>query len=126
MLIGRRHLHSNNSWMHNVGPLLKGPYRCTLLVHPQDAAARNLATGDMVQLASETGTIIVPVQVTDEVRPGVVSLPHGWGHDRDGVRLSVARAQAGASINDVTDGRHLDTLSGNAAFNGLSVTVQGL
>ena len=125
VLIGRRQLGSNNSWMHNADRLVKG-HLCTLLVHPQDAASRNLATGDMAQLASETGTVTVPVEVTDAMLPGVVSLPHGWGHDRDGVRLSVARAHAGSSINDVTDERRLDTLSGNAAFNGLDVTVQAL
>ncbi len=125
VLIGRRQLGSNNSWMHNADRLVKG-HRCTLLVHPQDAEPRNIATGDMVQLTSETGTVMVPVEVTDAMLPGVVSLPHGWGHDRDGVRLRVAREHAGASVNDVTDDRHLDTLSGNAAFNGLEVTVQAL
>ena len=81
VLIGRRQLGSNNSWMHNADRLVKG-HLCTLLVHPQDAASRNLATGDMAQLASETGTVTVPVEVTDAMLPGVVSLPHGWGHDR--------------------------------------------
>ena len=111
--------------MHNADRLVKGHW-CTLLLHPQDAASRNLATGDMAQLASETGMVEVPVEVTDAVLRGVVSLPHGWGHDRDGVRLRVAREHAGASINDVTDERHLDTLSGTAAFNGLAVTVRAL
>ena len=123
LLIGRRQVRNNNSWMHNSHRLAKGPHRCTLLVHPVDAAARRLATGDVVQLGSEAGTVTVPVEVTDAMRPGVVSLPHGWGHDRDGVALSVAREHAGSSINDVTSDRHLDTLSGTAAFNGLPVTV---
>ena len=124
VLIGRRQSRSNNSWMHNSPRLVKGPSRCTLLVHPDDAASRRLVTGDLAELESEAGAVTVAVEVTDTVRPGVVCLPHGWGHDRDGVRLSVARAHAGASANDVTSHRHLDTLSGNAAFNGLPVTVR--
>jgi anaerobic selenocysteine-containing dehydrogenase len=124
VLIGRRQLRSNNSWMHNSHRLVKGQPRCTLLVHPEDAAPRNLANGDLARLGSEVGTIIVPVEVTDAMVPGVVSLPHGWGHDRDGTRLGIARAHAGASINDVTSEVHLDTLSGNAGFNGLVVTLQ--
>ncbi len=124
VLIGRREVRSNNSWMHNSPRLVKGPPRCTLLVHPDDAASRGLGTGDLAELRSETGAVTVPVEVSDAMRPGVVSLPHGWGHDRDGVRLGVARAHAGASANDVTSDRHLDTLSGNAAFNGLPVTVR--
>ena len=124
VLIGRRQTRSNNSWMHNSPRLVKGPPRCALLIHPDDAASRRLATGDLAELGSEAGAVTVPVEVTDAVRPGVVSLPHGWGHHRDGVRLSVARAHPGASANDVTSQHHLDTLSGNAAFNGLPVTVR--
>ena len=124
VLIGRRQARSNNSWMHNSPRLVKGPPRCTLLVHPDDAASRGLVTGDLAELGSEAGAVAVAVEVTDEMRPGVVSLPHGWGHHREGVRLGVAREQAGASANDVTSDRHLDTLSGNAAFNGLPVTVR--
>ena len=124
VLIGRRQSRSNNSWMHNSRRLLKGPARCTLLVHPADAAPRRLATGDPAELRSEAGAVTVPVEVTDAIRPGVVSLPHGWGHDREGSRLSVARSHAGASANDVTSELHLDALSGNAAFNGLPVTVR--
>ena len=124
VLIGRRELRSNNSWMHNSTRLLKGPARCTLLVHPDDAAPRRLVTGDLAALESEAGSAIVPVEVTDAVRRGVVSLPHGWGHHRDGVRLGVAGEHAGVSANDVTSERYLDTLSGNAAFNGLPVTVR--
>ena len=123
-LIGRRQLRSNNSWLHNSPRLMKGDRGCTLLVHPADAAARQLATGDLAELESEAGRLAVPVEVTDAVRPGVVSLPHGWGHDRAGVRLGVARNHAGASANDVTSERYLDTLSGNAAFNGVPVTVR--
>jgi anaerobic selenocysteine-containing dehydrogenase len=124
VLIGRRQLRSNNSWMHNALRLVKGPPRCTLLVHPDDARARDLVDGDRARLTSAAGTIDVPIEVTDAMRPGVVSLPHGWGHDRQGARLDVARQHAGVSINDVTSELHLDTLSGNAAFNGLAVTLQ--
>jgi anaerobic selenocysteine-containing dehydrogenase len=124
VLIGRRQLRGKNSWMHNARRLVKGPARCTLLVHPHDAASRDLANGDLARLGSETGAIVVPVEVTDAILAGVVSLPHGWGHDRDGTRLGVAREQPGASINDVTSDIHLDTLSGNAGFNGLAVTLR--
>jgi anaerobic selenocysteine-containing dehydrogenase len=124
MLIGRRQLRGNNSWMHNAYRLAKGPSRCTLLVHPRDAASRNLASGDLARLGSETGSVVVPVEVTDEMLPGVVSLPHGFGHDRDGTRLAVAREQPGASMNDVTSDAHLDTLSGTAGFNGLTVSLR--
>ena len=124
LLIGRRQLRGNNSWMHNSPRLMKGPDLCTRLMHPADADSRDLATGDIVQLGSEAGTVTVPVEVTDEIRRGVVSLPHRWGHDREGIRLQVARERAGVSINDVTSDMHLDTLSGTAAFNGLRVSVQ--
>jgi anaerobic selenocysteine-containing dehydrogenase len=123
LLIGRRQLRSNNSWMHNSRRLVKGPARCTLLVHPQDAASRCLKTGDLARLQSKTGAVVAAVEVTDEVRPGVVSLPHGWGHHREHVRLGVAGERPGVSANDVTSDQHLDTISGNAAFNGLAVTL---
>jgi anaerobic selenocysteine-containing dehydrogenase len=123
VLIGRRQLRSNNSWMHNAHRLVKGPCACTLLIHPQDAAERNLGTGDLAELRSQAGMVVVPVEVTDAMLPGVVSLPHGWGHDRSGTQLSIASSHAGASINDVTSELHLDTLSGTAAFNGTAVTV---
>jgi anaerobic selenocysteine-containing dehydrogenase len=124
VLIGRRQLRDNNSWMHNSQRMVKGPPRCTLLVHSVDAASRGLSTGDRARLESDAGAVVVPVEVTDTVRQGVVCLPHGWGHERDGTRLGVARDHPGASINDVTSDAHLDTLSGNAAFNGLAVTLQ--
>jgi anaerobic selenocysteine-containing dehydrogenase len=124
VLIGRRQLLDNNSWMHNCRRLVKGPARCTLLVHPVDAASHHLVNGDFARLGSDRGAVIVPVEVSETMRPGVVSLPHGWGHDRSGTRLAVAREHAGVSINDVTSDIYLDTLSGNAAFNGLVVTLQ--
>lgn len=124
VLIGRRHLRSNNSWMHNSLRLVKGKPRCTLLVHPADAAERGLGAGDDVRLASQSGAVTVPVELTDEIMRGVVSLPHGWGHHRDGARLRVAAAHAGVSANDVTDPSLLDTLTGTAAINGVPVTLE--
>ena len=125
-LIGRRDLRSNNSWMHNSARLVKGEKRCTLLMHPADASARGLQDGQRVRLASSVGSIEVELEVVDDLMPGVVSLPHGWGHHRDGAQLGVARAHAGASINDVTDAGQLDVLSGNAGFSGVQVTVSPL
>ena len=124
VLIGRRDLRSNNSWMHNAQRLVKGPVRCTLLVNPADAAARALRDGDAALLRSRVGAVAVPVEVTDAVAPGVVCLPHGWGHARDGAALSVARSHAGASLNDVTDDQRVDVLSGTAALSGVPVTVE--
>ncbi len=124
VLVGRRHLRSNNSWLHNSRALVKGPPRCTLLMSPADARSRGLVTGATVEVASRVGRVRVPVEVSDEMMEGVVSLPHGWGHDRPGTRAAVAAAHAGASANDLTDEALLDRLSGNAAFSALSVTVQ--
>ena len=124
VLIGRRHLRSNNSWMHNSPRLVKGKPVCTLLVHPDDAEAAGLADGGDAVLRSRTGEVRVPVQVSDEIMPGVVSLPHGWGHHRDGARLDVAAAHAGVSANDVTDDRRVDALTGTAAFSGTPVTIE--
>jgi anaerobic selenocysteine-containing dehydrogenase len=122
-LIGRRLLRSNNSWMHNALRLVKGRSGCTLLIHPDDAAARGLATGDVAIVRSRVGEVRVPVAVSDDVVPGVVCLPHGFGHDRAGVVLGVAGAHAGASLNDLSDELRIDALSGNAAFSGTPVTV---
>jgi anaerobic selenocysteine-containing dehydrogenase len=124
VLIGRRQLRSNNSWCHNSARLVKGKPRCTLLMHPSDAAARGLATGDTAVLASKVGGVRVPVEISDEIMAGVVSLPHGWGHDREGTRLGVARTVPGASVNDVTSEDHFDALSGTAALSGLAVEVR--
>ena len=123
-LIGRRELRSNNSWMHNSERLVRGKRRCTLLMHPDDATARGLADGARVCVASRTGMVEVELETTDAMMPGVVSLPHGWGHDRPGVRLSVARAHGGASINDLTDDARIDVLTGNAGFSGVAVEVR--
>ncbi len=123
LLIGRRHLRSNNSWLHNSKRLLKGPERCTLMIHPADAEARGIVEGAAVNITTRVGSVIAPAEITDRVMPGTVSLPHGWGHGREGVRLSVAATRPGVSLNDLTDRRRVDPLSGNAAFNGTPVTV---
>ncbi len=123
VLIGRRQLRSNNSWMHNSERLVKGRDRCTCLIHPDDAAARGIVDGEPVEVTSTIGAITVPAEVSDEVMPGVVSVPHGWGHDVDGVGWQVARANPGASVNDVTDPRRIDPVSGNAALSEVRVTV---
>ena len=124
VLIGRRHLRSNNSWMHNIEALAKGDDRCTLLVHPDDADAHGLAEGASVRISSRVGTVMAPVEITTEMRRGVVSLPHGYGHESDAVRLGVARAlQAGVNSNELTDEAGIDPVSGNAILNGIPVTL---
>ncbi|MDC0711522.1 molybdopterin-dependent oxidoreductase [Stigmatella sp. ncwal1] len=123
LLIGRRHLRDNNSWMHNVPKLMTGKARCTLMIHPEDAKAAGLGEGDEAVVTSRVGEVSVPVVVTDEVMQGVVSLPHGYGHGRNGTRLTVAAEHAGASLNDLTDEQRVDALSGNAAFSGVPVRV---
>ncbi len=123
-LIGRRHVRSNNSWMHNYHRLVKGKDRCTLLMHPEDIAQNGLQDGAQATLSSRVGAVDVVVEVSEDVMPGVVSLPHGYGHHRAGVRLATAAERAGVSCNDVTDDHHLDALSGNAAVNGVPVEVR--
>ncbi|MDQ3934739.1 MAG: molybdopterin oxidoreductase family protein [Actinomycetota bacterium] len=123
VLIGRRQLRSNNSWMHNIEPLVRGKDRCTALVNPEDAARLGLADGEPVRVSARTGEIEVPVEVTDEMMPGVVSIPHGWGHDVDGVRMEVAAAHPGANSNVLADELLLDPLSGNAVLNGIPVSL---
>lgn len=123
LLVGRRELKSNNSWMHNMKVLTKGSLSCTLHVHPDDAARLGIAHGTSARVTSRVGTVDVPVEVTDAVRPGVVSLPHGWGHNVPGTKMSVAAEKAGVNSNVLTDDRVLDPLSGNAALNAIPVTV---
>ncbi len=124
LLVSRRELRSNNSWMHNSLRLVKGRRRCTLLMHPADAQRRGLQDGAPVTVRSRVGAVNVELQVSDEIAPGVVCLPHGWGHDREGVRLQIATAHAGASVNDLTDDFAIDLLTGNAALSGVPVTVE--
>ncbi|MFO0547266.1 MAG: molybdopterin-dependent oxidoreductase [Polyangiaceae bacterium] len=125
-LIGRRHLRSNNSWMHNCERLVSGKERCTLLVHPKDADQLGLTHGGRARITTRVGSIEAPVEISDEIMQGVVSLPHGWGHDRTGTRQSVATQHAGVSLNDVTDERLFDALSGTTHFNGVDVAVQAI
>ncbi len=126
MLIGRRHLRSNNSWMHNSLRLVKGKNRCTLMMHPSDATERGLHNEDKVRIASRVGEIEIELEITDKIMQGVVSIPHGWGHQRKGIQLSTAQEHAGVSINDLTDEQYVDQLSGNAAFSAVPVEVNKL
>ncbi|PVD00644.1 molybdopterin-binding oxidoreductase [Streptomyces sp. CS090A] len=123
VLVGRRHLRSNNSWMHNVVSLSGGSNVCTLQVHPDDAARLGLVDGATVRIESAGGGIEAPAEITDTVRSGVVSLPHGWGHSRPGTRMAVAAAHPGANVNQLLDGTLLDPLSGTAVLNAIPVTV---
>lgn len=122
-LIGRRHLRSNNSWMHNSARLVKGPELCTVMIHSDDASRLGIETGQTVEVASRVGRIELEAVVNDAIMPGVVSVPHGWGHGREGVALSRASQHAGASVNDLTDETVLDGLTGNAVLNGVPVRV---
>jgi anaerobic selenocysteine-containing dehydrogenase len=123
VLVGRRHLRTNNSWSHNVPGLAKGQELCTLQMHPDDARTRGVEEGALVRVRSRAGEVDVPVELLDELRPGVVSLPHGFGHDLDGVELEVARRQPGVNSNVLTDREDLDPISGTAVLNGIPVEV---
>jgi len=131
VLIGRRHVRSNNSWLHNSQRLVKGKPRCTLMIHPADAATRGIVDGCVVRLSSRVGAVEIAAEVTEDMRPGVVCMPHGWGHDRPGTghdrpgtRLSVAGRSPGVSINDVVDDQRIDELTGTAVLNGTPVEVE--
>lgn len=124
LLIGRRDLRSNNSWMHNCERLVKGRDRCTLLMHPDDASGRGLSDGARARVTSRVGSVEAIVQATTDVMRGVVCLPHGWGHHREGTRLRVAAAHAGASLNDLTDDQAVDALCGTARFSATPVEVR--
>jgi len=124
LLIGRRQLRSNNSWLHNAERLVKGKPRCTLLIHPADAADRGMEQGQTVRVRSVTGSIEIACEISDEIMRGVVSIPHGWGHNRKGSQLTIAEQHPGQSINDLTNNRSVDALCGTAAFNGTPVTVE--
>jgi anaerobic selenocysteine-containing dehydrogenase len=123
-LIGRRELRSNNSWMHNLPTLVRGKERCTALVHPDDAARLGLVDGEPAVVRSRAGEIVVPVEVTDDMMPGVVSIPHGWGHDLPGVSLSVAGEHAGSNSNVLSDELVIEPLSGTAVLNGIPVELE--
>lgn len=124
LLIGRRDLRSNNSWMHNLHVLAKGKNRCTLHIHPRDATRLDLVEGEMATVASRVGTVEIPVEITDTIMPGVVSIPHGWGHGVTGTKLHIAQEHAGVNTNILTDEERIDPLSGNAMLSGISVKVE--
>ncbi len=124
VLIGRRELRSNNSWMHNQEPLVKGEDPCVLLIHPDDAARAGLADGECARVASAAGALEVAVRLTDTIMPGVVSLPHGWGHGQPGARLRVAAEHAGVNMNRLAGDQQVEPLSGNALLNTIPVTVE--
>ncbi|MFF0083029.1 molybdopterin oxidoreductase family protein [Streptomyces canus] len=123
VLVGRRHLRSNNSWMHNVPALTGGTNRCTLQIHPEDAERLGLKDGAAVRVKGAGGEVVTEAEVTDGVRPGVVSLPHGWGHNRPGTRLNHALKDPGVNVNQLLDGSLLDPLSGNAVLNGIPIKL---
>jgi anaerobic selenocysteine-containing dehydrogenase len=123
VVVGRRHLRSNNSWMHNVPSLVKGRELCTLVVNRADAARLGLVAGGRAEVTSRVGRVELTVEVSDDIAPGVVSIPHGWGHDRPGAELSVARRHAGVNSNLLTDDLRVDPLSGTAVLNGVPVRV---
>lgn len=123
VLVSRRHLRSNNSWLHNVPALMKGKDRCTLLIHPDDAARCGFTDDDVVTVKSEAGEIKVPVEVTESIKPGVVSMPHGWGHGKPGTRMSVANGSPGANTNVLSPPTFVDEPSGNGVLNGIPVTI---
>lgn len=122
-LIGRRHVRSNNSWMHNSRRLVKGKTRCDAMLNPVDAERLAVSDGELVSVSSEAGTISLPVNITEDVMPGVVSIPHGWGHGRKGVRLAVAQRHAGVSVNDVIGTQAVEMITGMAVLNGVPVEI---
>jgi anaerobic selenocysteine-containing dehydrogenase len=125
-LIGRRHLRDNNSWLHNSEMLVKGKNRCTVLVNNLDAENLNLQNLQNVKVSSRTGSVEIPCEITENIAQGVVSIPHGYGHRRDGVKLDTAKNHAGVSLNDLTDDRVLDELTGNAAFSNVKVKLNAV
>jgi len=125
-LIGRRLVKSHNTWTQNSERLIKGKNPCTLEIHPEDAKALGVKKGQTVNVSSRVGEINIEVEITDDIKQGVVSMPQGWGHNQKGTRMSVAATQPGVSINDLTDADRVDTLTGNAAFNGTPVAIKVL
>jgi anaerobic selenocysteine-containing dehydrogenase len=124
VIIGRRDVRTNNSWMHNLPILAKGPFRCTALVHPTDAQRLGLQDGALADIRSASGQVRAQVHVSAEMMPGVVSLPHGWGHDAPGAQLRVAAERPGANVNALLDDQLRDPLSGNAVLGGVAITMQ--
>lgn len=129
-LIGRRHLKTNNSWLHNSQRMVKGTdkgnKRCTAQIHPQDAARFAIADGQQIKVRSRVGEVSIPAELTEKIMPGVISIPHGWGHNRADSNWSTAKAHGGVSANDLTDEMVLDDLSGNAVLNGVPVWIEAI
>ena len=123
VLIGRRHLRSNNSWLHNSKRLGGGSRRCTALIHPEDAERNQISDGDLCKVSSRVGEVEVPAEVTDDMMPGTISIPHGWGHHQNDIALDVAASQPGVSVNVLTDDKFYDKLTGNAGLNGVPVSI---
>ena len=124
LLIGRRHLRSNNSWMHNIPSLMSGKNRCTLMMHPDTASRLGVEDGAMVRATTETGSVELPLELSADMMPGVVSIPHGWGHNLDGIALETASTHAGVNANILVGATRQDPFSGNAVLNGIPVEVQ--
>jgi len=123
-LISRRHLRNNNSWMHNSTLLMTGRERCTLLIHPVDAEQLNIENHQQVTVTSTIDSIQIPIEISDEMMPGVVSIPHGFGHHRKGTNIKLAQENAGVSINDLTNDKLIDSLTGNANLSGTKVKIE--
>jgi anaerobic selenocysteine-containing dehydrogenase len=122
-LIGRRHLRDNNSWMHNSAKLMKGKNRCTLLINPADSNLLGLKEHDTAVVTSRVGKVEIPIEISADIMPGVVSIPHGYGHHRKGIKLDIAEQYAGVSINDHSDEKVIDNLTGNSAFSAVRVSI---
>jgi len=123
LLIGRRNLRSNNSWMHNLQRMIKGPNSCTAMINPSDADSYNIKTGDQIRIKSRVNEVEIEAEVTDEIMAGTISIPHGWGHDREGIQLGKASTKAGISFNDLADDQLVDPLSGVSVINAIPVTI---
>ena len=126
VLISRRHLQSNNSWMHNVTVLMKGKPRCTLQMHPEDATRAGVTDGGEARITSRVGSVVAVVEITQDIRPRVVSLPHGWGHGVSGTKMTIAAERAGVNSNVLTDEDQMDPLSGTSVLNGIPVRVEAV
>ena len=126
LLIGRRNLRSNNSWMHNLHRMVKGPNTCTALIHPTDASRLQISTGEIIEVSSDVGQVQIEAEVSEEIMPGTISIPHGWGHNRSGIRMSIAQEHAGVSFNDLADEKLVDELSGVSVINAIPIQVKKL
>jgi anaerobic selenocysteine-containing dehydrogenase len=124
LMVGRRHLLSNNSWMHNLPTLMKGPDRCTLQLHPDDASKLGLKDGDSARIKTDAGQVVAPVEITGDLQPGVVSLPHGYGHNLDGIQMQVAESHPGINSNLLACEDAFDPLTGTSILNGIAVTIE--